>query len=82
MGRGATAGGERAEWEQGSGEQLVLDSAQPRARGGHRGSRTAHHPPGIPGHRRLCSPCVTQLAVPPILTAQFYRDVREAVAQA
>lgn len=23
-----------------------------------------------------------QLAVPPILTAQFYRDVREAVAQA
>ena len=47
------AGGERAEWEQRSGEQLVLDSTQSRAGGRHRGSGTTPHPPGVPGRLRL-----------------------------
>ena len=38
------AGGQRAEWEQGCGEQLVLDSTQARAGAGHRAGGTTPLP--------------------------------------
>lgn len=51
------AGGQSAEWEQGCGEQLVLDSTQARAGAGHRVGGTTPGPPGAPGQLEVLYSC-------------------------
>ena len=81
------AGGERAEWSREvESSQSSIQHNPGLGRAQWEGdntlpSRNSWSPPALKPVV-LHSPAPQQLAMPPIPTAQFYRDVREAVAQA
>lgn len=54
------AGGQRAQWEQGCGEQLVLDSTQARAGAGQRAGGTTPGPPEAPGQLEVLYSCTEE----------------------